>query len=441
MRRKLFPASLSRRAFLTGLGAASLAPYLPLLNASGQEALFPKRLLLFFTPHGTIKERWKPSGTENDFALSPLLAPLERHKSKICVLSGVNMQDVGVGAPHTKGPPLVWTGSRLLDDGTFIREDGSGGPTFGWNSSPSVDQVIAQRIGGSTAYRSLEFGVRCAGSNPANRMIYTDARQPLQPATDPWAQFERLFSMTSDATSDERLEAMKIVRAEMDRLAPRIAIEERRKIDMHLGALDNLERRLMAKAELCAGPMLVERGDPNSLDQTPAVVDAQIELIAASFACDLTRVASFQYSHGETDGEGYPWLGIQDGHHNLTHAADSDTAAWDKVAQIRVWYAEKFAQLLDRLDAIEEGDGTLLDNCLVVWGSELGIGNTHSFKSTPFVVAGGASGAMQMGRYLEFDEAVDHNRLLVSMCRAMGLDDIETFGDTDGGSGGLSGLG
>jgi hypothetical protein len=110
------------------------------------------------------------------------------------------------------------------------------------------------------------------------------------------------------------------------------------------------------------------------------------------------------------------------------------------VAQIRVWYAEKFAQLLDRLDAIEEGDGTLLDNCLVVWGSELGIGNTHSFKSTPFVVAGGASGAIETGRYLEFDEGADHNRLLVSMCRAMGLDDVDTFGDTDGGSGGLSGL-
>jgi len=432
--------SFSRRAFLTGLGAAALAPYLPLLNASGQEALYPKRLLLFFTPHGTIKQMWKPTGTERDFTLSRLLMPLERHKSKICVLSGLNMQDVGVGAPHTKGPPLIWTGSRLLDDGTFTREDGSGGPTYGWNSSASVDQVIAQAIGESTAYRSLEFGVRCGSSFPSNRISYTAARQPLQPATDPWQQFDRLFGMRSETVNEERLQAMKIARAELNTIAPRIASADRLKIDAHLDALDNLQRRLEAHAVLCTGPTLPPAGDPGSLDQTPVVLDAQIELIAASLACDLTRVASLQYTLGENDNQGYPWLGIADGHHNLTHSADSDTASWEKVAQIREWYAEKFALLLDKLDAIPEGEGTLLDNCLVVWASELGIGNTHSFKSTPFVVAGGAAGAIETGRYLEYDELTDHNRLLVSMCRAMGLDDVETFGDTDQGSGPLAGL-
>jgi hypothetical protein len=185
--------SISRRAFLTGLGAAALAPYLPLLNASGQEALFPKRLLLFFTPHGTITQAWKPTGSETDFKLGRLLAPLARHQSKLCVVSGVNMQDVGVGAPHTKGVPLLWTGSKLLDDGTFVRADGSGGPTYGWNASASVDHVIAERIGGATTFRSLEFGVRCGSSGPSNR-IYSAAKQPLQPATDPWAQYDRLFT-------------------------------------------------------------------------------------------------------------------------------------------------------------------------------------------------------------------------------------------------------
>jgi hypothetical protein len=432
--------AMSRRALLTGLGAAALSPYLPLLNASGQEALYPKRLLLFFTPHGTIKQLWKPSGTERDFTLSRLLAPLERHKSKLVVLSGLNMQDVGVGAPHTKGVPLIWTGSKLLDDGTFIREDGSGGPTYGWNSSASVDQVIARTIGSDTTYRSLEFGVRCGSSFPSNRMSYTDARQPLQPATDPWMQFERLFAMRSETGSQERLQAMKIARGELNAIAPRIATADRLKIDAHLDALDNLQRRLEAHAELCTGPALPPTGNPGALDQTPTVVDAHIELIAASFACDLTRVASFQYTLGENDNQGYPWLGIADGHHNLTHSADSDAAGWEKVAKIREWYAEKFAQLLDRLDAIPEGEGTLLDNCMVVWASELGIGNTHSFKSTPFVVAGGASGAIETGRYLEFDELTEHNRLLVSMCHAMGLPDIETFGDTDLGTGPLAGL-
>ena len=149
---------------------------------------------------------WKPSGTETDFTLSRLLAPLERHKSKICVLSGVNMQDVGVGAPHTKGVPLIWTGGKLLDDGTFVREDGSGGPTYGWNSSAvgrSGDRRDARRRRPPTARSSSACAA--AASFPSNRMIYTAARQPLQPATDPWSQFDRLFAGRSDAVADERL--------------------------------------------------------------------------------------------------------------------------------------------------------------------------------------------------------------------------------------------
>jgi hypothetical protein len=434
-----FPPA-SRRAFLAGLGALAASPFIPILNASGQEKLFPKRLILFFTPHGTIKDAWTPTGSEKKFTLSPILKPLERHQSKIVVLSGINMQDVGVGAPHTKGLPLIWTGSKLLDDGTFTREDGSGGPTFGWNSSASVDQVIAAQIGSETAYRSLEFGVRAGGSNPASRMIYTDAKVPLAPATDPWAQFDRLFVGRSDATTAERRGAIDLVRAELTALSPRIAAAERFKIAAHLDAVRNVEKRLQAKSVLCAGPMLSAKVDAGAIENTETVIEAQFDLIAASLACDLTRVASLQYCFGDNDGYPYPWLGITEGHHELTHAADDDQASWDKVKTIHTWYSEKFASLLDKLAAIPEGDGTLLDNCLVVWGSELGKGNSHSFHSTPFVAAGGASGAFATGRYLEFNEMLDHNRLLVSMCQAMGLSQIDTFGNTDVGKGPLPGL-
>jgi hypothetical protein len=432
--------SLSRRAFLTGLGAAALGPYLPLLNASGQEPLFPKRLLLFFTPHGTITQAWKPTGSETDFKLGRLLAPLAPHQSKLCVVSGVNMQDVGVGAPHTKGVPLLWTGSKLLDDGTFVREDGSGGPTYGWNASASVDQVIAERIGSATTFRSLEFGVRCGSSGPSNRMIYSAAKQPLQPATDPWAQYARLFTGGGEQVGAERLAALQLAREELKGISPKIASEDRSKVDAHIASLDRLEQRLRSKAMLCAGPSLSAKVNAGDVANTPAVVDAQIELITAAFACDLTRVASFQYAYGETDNFPYPFLGINEGHHTISHAPDSDAAAWEKIAKIRVWYAEKFSRLLERLDSIPEGNGTLLDNCLVVWGTEVGVGNTHSFRSTPFVVAGGAGGAVPTGRYLEFGEKLDHNRLLVSLCHAMGLQDVNTFGNIDGGTGPLPGL-
>jgi hypothetical protein len=434
------PVSDSRRMFLAGLGAATLSPFLPLLNVSGQESLLPKRLILFWTPHGTIKNLWKPTGSETNFTLPRLLKPLERHQKKINVLSGINMRDVGVGAPHTKGPALTWTGSKLQEDMTLTRADGSGGKYFGWNGSASVDQVIANKIGAQSAYRSLEFGVRTGGSNPANRTVYMDARKPLAPANDPWAQFQRLFGNATEMVSGERLSALKIARQELARLAPKISSAEREKIAAHTDALNMLETRLRDKSKLCTGPMLKAKVDANNNNNTPAVIDAQIELIAAALACDLTRVASLQYSHGETDNTSYPWLSIPDAHHNLTHAADSDAGAWEKVAKIRVWYAEKFALLLDRLDAIKEGNGTLLDNTLVVWGSELGKGNNHSFKSTPFVLAGGAAGALPTGRYLEYDEKVNHNRLLVGICHAMGLSEVQKFGNVDDGSGPLARL-
>jgi hypothetical protein len=439
MSRILRPGSMSRRGFLAGLGAAGLAPYLPILNVSGQEALMPKRLILFYTPHGTPKAAWKPSGTETNFTLGRSLKPLERHKSKICVLSGVNMADTGVGAPHTKGLPLVWTGSKLLDDGTFQRADGSGGPTYGWNASASVDQVIANKIGASTGYKSLEFGVRSGGNNPASRMIYTAAKKPITPATDPWSQFERLFSSATPESSNERVSALKIARAELARLAPRLASEERDKVEMHTQALANLEKRLTDKSALCAGPTLAGKVNAGDNANTDKVIEAHSTLITAALACDLTRVCSLQYAFGDNDNSPYPWLGIGDGHHSLTHAPDSDTAAWEKVIAIRVWYAEKFASLLDKLAAVPEGGGTLLDNTLVVWGTELGTANTHSFKSTPFVVAGGA-GMMNMGRYLEYNESVQHNRLLVAICNAMGLADVSTFGNTDNGTGPLAKL-
>lgn len=440
MSSRKFPISGSRRGFLAGLGAVGLSPFLPILNVSGQESLQPKRLLLFFTPHGTIKEQWKPTGTETDFTLGNLLKPLERHKKKINVLSGINMVDTGVGAPHTKGMPLVWTGSKLLDDGTFKRADGEGGPSFGWNSSPSVDQVIANAIGTKSAYRSLEFGIRSGGNNPASRMVYSAAKKPLAPATDPWSQFDRLFGVTTAMAGGERLSALKVARAELERIASRIASEEREKIEAHIESLGNLQTRLENKSALCAGPTLKAKANAGDVSQTVGTVDAQIELITAALACDLTRVCSFQYSFADTDANPYPWLGINDQHHKLTHAPDSDKTAWGKVAKIKLWYAEKFAQLLDRLDSIKEGNGTLLDNCLVVWGSELGKANNHSFKSTPFIVAGGAAGAVPVGRYLEYNEQVNHNRLLVAMCQAMGVPNINTFGNVDNGTGPLARL-
>ena len=436
----------ARRALLGGL-ASSLGA-LPLLGgkqARGQEQN-RLRLILWFTPHGTVYDNWKPSGAGTDFTLSPILAPLEAHKDKLVVLDGLRIPDVGVGAPHTKGPPLLWTASALNDDMTFERPDGSGGFYHGWNSAPSVDQVILQARGSSTPYSSLEFGVRSGGNHPGTRMIYSAPEAPLAPETNPWDAFDRLIGEIGKTQEElelqraERLSSLDVIAGELEALSGKLGSNERTKLDAHLTAVREIEQRLQADPIVCEGPALGDAVDANTSANTPVVFDRMIELMASSLACGLTDVASMQYRVGENDGGyTYDWLGITSlEHHLMSHEGDSNEAARAELTKIYTWYSERFAYFLDQLAAIPDGDGTLLDNSLVVWGSELGKGNTHDFEHVPFVLAGGAAGKLVTGRYLTYG-AVEHNRLLVDICRLMGHD-VDTFGHTDVGHGGLKGL-
>lgn len=438
---------VSRRALLGGLGAsAALAPFLPLLEARGADAA-PVRLIFWFTPHGTVYENWKPTGGQTDFTLSPILKSLEPFRSKLNILDGLKIQADGVGAPHTKGPPLLWTASPLNADMTFTRADGSGGMYYGWNSAASLDQVLLDELDPVTPYRSLEFGVRSGGNHPGSRMIYTGSETPLAPETNPWAAFKRLIGDIGKNTDElarikaERKSVLDVLAGELGGLQARVSSADRKKIDAHLDAVRDIELRLQNSNVSCQGPVLGTEVDPNKSSNTPVVMDAMISLMAASLSCGLTNFASMQYRVGENDGGYlYDWLGITDQeHHLLTHAGDTDANARAELTKIYSWYAEMFAKFLAKLDAVPEGNGTMLDNSLVVWGSELGKGNSHSFEKMPFVVAGGAGGKLPTGRFLQYDK-VEHNRLLVSIAQLMGVPEMGKFGTTDTKSGGLSGF-
>jgi uncharacterized protein DUF1552 len=438
---------LSRRALLSGLGlSTTLSPFLPLLEAHGQDAQ-PLRLILWFTPHGTVYDNWKPSGGQTDFTLSPILKPLEPYRAKLNILDGLRIQADGVGAPHTKGPPLLWTASPLNDDMTFTRADGSGGMYYGWNSAPSVDQVIIDKLGSTTPYKSLEFGVRSGQSHPGSRMIYAGAETPLAPETNPWAAFKRLIGDIGKTTDQleqlrtERRSVLDVLDAELSSLQGKLGVADQKKIDAHLTAVREIEQRLQNSSVACQGPVLGTEVDSNKSSNTPVVMDAMIALMASSLSCGLSNFASMQYRVGENDGGYlYDWLGISDlEHHLMTHEADSNATAKAELTKIYTWYAEMFGKFLGKLDAIPEGNGTMLDNSLVVWGSELGKGNSHAFEKMPFVVAGGAAGKLKTGRYLQFN-GVEHNRLLVSIAQLMGLTDMEKFGTTDTKTGNLSGF-
>ncbi len=437
--------SIPRRRLLQALGtSAAVLPFLPLLNASGQEATYPKRLVIVYTPHGTIYDAWKPSGSVTDFELGPILAPLSAYQQKLIVLDGLQVTRSNVTAPpHTEGFSLLWTGSHLRSGNQFNYQ----GDLFDWVDGPSVDQVIAQGIGAETPFPSIELGViPGSGNGPNTRMIYAAGGQPLQPERDPRAAFTRLFAnATPGAVEDpaalaeraRRQSVIDAVKADLTRLESKVASEDRLKIEAHLAGVRDLERRLTATpTRECTPPTI----SGSNLNDMPNVWSQQWDILAGAFSCDLTRVASLQLRFGDNDNSPYPWLGVNGGHHDISHEPDSNGQARADLIKIYTWYAEKIAEFLGKLASIPEGDGTLLDHTLVVWGSEVGKGNNHSFSRVPFVLAGGLGGALPMGRYLQYSGGVRHNRLLVSLCQLMGLGTVTSFGSTDGSTGGLDGL-
>lgn len=430
----------SRRALLAGLGGGvALSPFVPLLAPAGDAP--PVRLVLFYTPHGTIYDRWRPTGTETEFTLGPILSPLSRHQDRLVVLDGIDIDGDSVGAPHTKGSPLLFTASPLLEDKTFSRDDGNGVYYYGWNSGPSIDQVIADELALDLPLRSLELSVRRSSNHPGHRLVYRGPAQPLAPEDDPAVVFGRLFggSGTEDELAQmraERRSVLDVVATDLQRLRPSVPTEDRAKLDAHLQAIRELEQGLDIDPT-CEGPVLDPDMHPARMTDVPKLLDAHFELLARAFACDLTRIASVQMSVAENDHIVYDWLGVDhEIHHLITHSTTA--ASLDALTTIYSWYAERLAAFLDRLAAIPEGSGTVLDNTLVVWGSEIGRGWDHTFTNVPFVLAGGAGGAWSTGRYLEYS-GVPHNRLLVSAARAMGVP-LSSFGGTDRGTGGLTGL-
>lgn len=444
-KRKNFASS--RRTFLQGLGAAGvLTPFLPMLSRETDAAPGdgPRRIVLLFSANGTLHEDWVPSGSESDFTLGPILSPLEVYKDRMIVLDGLEVSRDGVGDGHQKGMGHLWTGSRLLEGNEFPGGGNSG--SAGWGGGISVDQHIANAIGDETAYKSLEFGVQTRNANIWSRMCYAGPNQPIAPEDSASAMFDRLFA-DLDVDSDElnkikarRQSVIDVVKGDLDQIMLNHgSAEDKLKIDAHLESIRAVEQRINAVVPACEPPMAPGGGfDEGANDNFPEVGRRQMDLLAMSLGCDLTRVASLQFSRS-VSGTRFTWLGHSQSHHDLSHLGNSDPVMQNGIREINVWYAEQIKYLMDALAAIPEGDGSVLDNTLLVWGNELSRGNSHGNRPVPFVLLGGASGAFPMGRYLQYDN-IRHNRLLVSLCHAMGLGDQQTFGNTDGGSGGLSGL-
>ena len=428
--------AFSRRNFLRAASGMAVAlPLLPSLRARADVSPFPKRLVTMYTPNGQIHSTWWPTlgaGGPTDFTLNRAHTPLEAHKQRLTLLGGVDLLSAagGPGGPHQRGIGTLFTGNELLE-GQF--QDGCGS-TAGWAAGISVDQEVANHIGVDTPYKSLELGVRATENDVQGRISYAGAGQPLQPMLTPLDVYDRLFRnlvIPSDPNAPaaeqliaERRSVLDTVDEQLRLLSAKVSNEDKQRVDAHLTLVRDVERRLGAAMGQCAKPLEPQALDPASEVDMPAIAELEIDLLSIAFACDLSRVASFEISTG-LNRIRYPWLNSMGEGHPLSHEGSGSEKAITELTARATWHAGLIARLFDNLAATTEGEGTAADNTLLVWCSEVSEGNVHSHTNMPFLLMGGGW-HFQTGRYVTATKE-SHINLLVTILNAMGVP-ATTFG-------------
>ncbi|APR77312.1 Hypothetical protein A7982_02659 [Minicystis rosea] len=438
----------SRRRFLQALGiGAPLLPFVPVLDAHATPAPPPKRIVFFFSSNGTIHERWVPKMVAGKLELSPILSPLEKLKSKLLVVDGLSHKIIlekSDRSGHSAGmnTALTGTNNKIVDPTHPLQSLATG---------ISLDQYLADKIGASTKLRSIECGVQVEPYVPAFAALsYRGRLQPILPENSPLRVFDRLFRDTPDAGAPDRDDladrrrVIETVSKELDAIKGRLPKDDRIKMEAHITAVRAVLHGATTGAgetfgHACRKPEKPAPIDVWKNDNIPAIAKLHMDLVALAFACDLTRVATVQFGNAGASHR-FTWLGrefVSDpalpatcqarGFHALAHR-EADAVSRDKLVRINTWYSQQLAYLLEKLASIPEGGGNVLDHTAVVWVNELGNG-THGHERTPWVIAGSAGGFFKTGQLLSFP-GQPHNRLLVTLCHAMGVA-TDVFGDPD----------
>jgi hypothetical protein len=454
---------LSRRSLIGGALAGTAAiPLLQAHRAKGQSAEKPPtRLVVFATPNGTRNDLFWPTDNGGGSLTFPQYTqPLSGYADKLLFLDGIRHCQAVVGdngfngglngSEHARGTGGLLT-ARPLGAGTFR----SFMATSGWGSGISIDQHLANVLDPPTRFKTLELGIHVRDSQVRGRISYTGADQPVPPREDPADVFDALFGGepvgagggTDPALAQLRAERKRVFdlsKEEIKRLQARLGAEDRIKLQAHFDAIESIEDRLSAATQdgvgidqcnVPQGSMAVDILDDGTMEDTGRL---QMDLAAAALACDQTRIITIQWNYAESEHL-FPFLNITGNHHDISH--DWQGAGFEKYGVIHAWFAEQLAYFLGKLDSYQEGEGTLLDNTVVFWGSEIGESTSHDLTRMPYVLAGGGGGVLNTGRVLDFKSSPrDNNQLLVSLAHMMGAEEITEFGDASGATGPLPDL-
>ena len=435
---------ISRRTALRGFGA-SLS--LPLLNAMASSAAAsatvagPRRMAFFFVPNGVYLDRWTPKTVGYNYDLPPILQPLKRIKDNVSVLSGLThdkgrANSDGAG-DHARSASVFLTASQpRKTSGGNIR------------SGISVDQVAARSIGHHTRFASLELGCdrsrnsgncdsgySCAYST---NISWASSSTPMAKEIDPRLVFERLFGESKTRKGQQsrrerdflRKSLLDYVQDDTRRLQNKLGKSDQRKLDEYVTAVREIERRIdMAEKGEAARRSLTYSKPEGIPDDYAEHVRLMMDMMVLAFQTDSTRISTCMYSRAGSN-RNYKEIGVPDGHHDLSHHGGNETKL-NKLAKLNHYHMEQFAYFLHRLDSIQEGEGTLLDNSMVVYGSGLSDGNRHNNENLPVLLAGRGGGTIESGRHIKFRTETPMANLFLSLLDRMGAS-ADRVGDSTG---------
>jgi uncharacterized protein DUF1552 len=423
--------AIYRRQFIKqmGLSAASLPFILGLPSLGLAAPARPRqRLVIMFSPNGTIPPAFWPEETGKDFKLKEIMAPLEPFKDRMLVLHGLSNKVRGDGDNHMRGMSCLLTGIELFPGNV---QGGSDTPA-GWASGISIDQELKNFFQGRedtrTRFGSLEFGVGVTDrADPWTRMSYGGPNQPIAPISDPYQMYRKLYGQLKDR--ENLSSVLEDVRGDLQKVRKLVSAEDRRLLEEHESLVRQLEKEIRPAGQgqkLRVSPPSLEEGVSDQNDNVPRLSRMQIDLLINSFVNDMARVATLQYTKSVGQAR-MSWLDIKDNHHSLSHEPDKDDVAQAKLVKINTWFCGELRYLMEKLaNTPEPGDtGSLLDHTLVIWTNELGKGNSHTLDNIPFVVLGGGFG-FEMGQSLKLDK-VPHNRFHLALAHAVGHR-LESFG-------------
>lgn len=441
--------ALPRRTFLRGLGggftAAIALPYLdamtPAMSAPGKA---PVRMGFVYVPNGMDVRNWNLDYEGKLGELSRIMKPLEPYKDDITVLANLT---------HNNGRALLdGPGDHGRCCGSYLTGVQPRKTAVDIKCGISCDQIVANQVGGKTRFPSLELGMedgRQAGDCDSgyscaytNNLAWRSETQPLPPVLDPRALFERLFGSDAGLTPEARARRNKFRRSILDfvtedtrKLEAGLGATDKRKLDEYLSSIREIERQIERAEKDNA------RIDPKM--EKPYGVPADFaehfklmtDMLTIALQADLSRVFTFLVTR-EGTSRSYREIGIPDGHHPLTHHRN-DPVLMEKVSRINTYHVQQFAGWVEKLKSIKEGDSTLLDNSMIVYGAGLCDGNRHNHEDLPTLVAGRGGNYVRTGRRIVYRRETPMSNLFVTMMDRMGVP-VEHFGDSTGRIDGLN---